>query len=361
MKVCLIAMEIFAWGKYGGFGRSTRMIGRELARRGVEVTAVVPRRADQRAVEELDGIRVLGFEFHQPFAALELFRQADADVYHSQEPSFHTFLAKQAMPDRKHVVTFRDTRDLSDWWIELKYPSLNYAQVLANYLYEDNFLVHRAVRGADACFTASKLLIPRARRKYRLSVDPQFLASPIPFSESIQKSVTPQVCFVARMDRRKRPQIFFELASQFPEIHFIAVGTGRNSDWNSGLRAHYGNLPNLEIRAFENQFEGPEISDLLGQSWILVNTSVREALPTTFIEAAAHGCAILSERDPDGFTSNFGYHVRDGDYAAGLRHLLENDCWRIQGAAGLEYTRSIFNVDRSIQLHIEKYREILER
>ena len=40
MKICLIAMEIFAWGKYGGFGRATRMIGKELAKRGVTVTAV---------------------------------------------------------------------------------------------------------------------------------------------------------------------------------------------------------------------------------------------------------------------------------------------------------------------------------
>jgi len=34
MRVCLISVEIFAWGKYGGFGRATRLIGRELAKRG---------------------------------------------------------------------------------------------------------------------------------------------------------------------------------------------------------------------------------------------------------------------------------------------------------------------------------------
>jgi len=44
MRVCLICVEIFAWGKYGGFGRATRLIGRELAKRGVEVFAVVPRK-----------------------------------------------------------------------------------------------------------------------------------------------------------------------------------------------------------------------------------------------------------------------------------------------------------------------------
>lgn len=62
MRICLISVEIFAWGKYGGFGRATRLIGRELVKRGVEVYAVVPRRNEQRPVEDLDGIRVLGFE-----------------------------------------------------------------------------------------------------------------------------------------------------------------------------------------------------------------------------------------------------------------------------------------------------------
>ena len=359
MKICLISVEIFAWGKYGGFGRSTRMIGRELARRGVEVTAVVPRRADQKPVEVLDGIRVLGFDSRRPFSALKLFREVDADIYHSQEPSFGTYLAKRAMPDRKHVVTFRDTRDLHDWWIEFIYPSLNYGQVLANFFYEDNFLVHNAVRSADRWFTAAKMLIPKARKKYRLAGDPQFLASPIPFAETVQKSERPSVCFVARLDRRKRPHIFFELARQFPEVQFLAIGAGRDTGLERVLKDKYGYLPNLNIRGFVDQFDGTELMDILGKSWVMVNTSAREGLPTTFVEATGHGCAILSEIDPDGFASNFGYHVKDKDFAQGLRYLLEGDRWRGLGNLGKEYVHSVFGVDRSIQLHLDEYRRLL--
>lgn len=359
MKICLISVEIFAWGKNGGFGRSTRMIGRELARRGLQVTAVVPRRADQKPVEMLDGIRVLGFEPRKPFTALELFHQADADIYHSQEPSFGTYLAKKAMPNRKHVVTFRDTRDMHDWWIEMIYPSLNSPQVLANYLYEDNFLVHQAIRKADMRFTAAKILIPKARKKYKLKEDPHFLASPVPFLETVQKSERPLVCFVARLDRRKRPHIFFELASQFPEVDFVAVGAGRNSTWETELRKKYGGLKNLEIRGFVNQFDDTTLAELLSKSWVLVNTSAREGLPTTFVEAAAHGCAILSEINSDDFASNFGYHVTDGDYANGLRLLLNENMWRHKGQLGQQYCRETFNMDTSIQNHINIYEKLL--
>ncbi len=359
MKICLISVEIFAWGKYGGFGRSTRMIGRELARRGVEVTAVVPRRAEQKPVEMLDGIRVLGFDSRQPFSAIKLFREADADIYHSQEPSFATYLAKRAMPHRKHIVTFRDTRDLHDWWIEFVYPSLNYGQVLSNIFYEDNFLVHKAVRSADRWLAAANMLIPKARQKYRLTGDPQFLASPIPFAETIQKSKRPLVCFVARLDRRKRPHIFFDLAHQFPEVQFVAIGAGQDPIWEAELRTRYGSLPNLELHGFVDQFDGTGLSDLLSRSWILVNTSARESLPTTFIEASAHGCAILSEIDPDDFSTNFGYHVSDGDYAAGLHALLEGGKWMEKGRLGQHYCRETFAVEKTIQNHLDIYEGLL--
>jgi glycogen synthase len=73
MKVCFICVEIFAWGKYGGFGRATRIICRELVKRGIEVFAVVPRRKGQKPVEELDGITVLSFPSYFPWSARELY------------------------------------------------------------------------------------------------------------------------------------------------------------------------------------------------------------------------------------------------------------------------------------------------
>ncbi|NWG33047.1 MAG: glycosyltransferase family 4 protein [Chloroflexi bacterium] len=358
MKICLISVEIFAWGKYGGFGRSTRMLGRELVKRGVEVTAVVPRRAGQNPVEDLDGIRVFGFDPRQPFSALPLIRIADADLYHSQEPSFGTYLARRAMPDRKHVVTFRDTRNLRDWWLEFTHPSLNHLQVLSNLVFEDNFFVHSAVRQADAWYAAAHLLIPKARKKYGLPRDPRFLPSPIPFPARVQKSEAPLVCFVGRLDRRKRPQIFFDLAEQFPEIRFEAVGAGRDPVWDGKLKSRYEHLPNLKIRGFVNQFEEDGLSELLGKSWVLVNTSVREGLPTSFIEAAGHGCAILSEMDPDGFASQFGYHAADGDFAKGLRCLLRGDNWRRLASAGMDYARATFSLEASINQHITIYERL---
>jgi len=195
MKICLLSMEIFAWGKHGGYGRATRIIGRELARRGLEVSAVVPRRGEQQPLEVLDGITVLGFPPARPWKAAALLRQCNADIYHSEEPSFTTVVAQNAMPRRKHVVTLRDTRSLGDWVTELRYPSLNRLQVLANKLYEDNALVQRAVRRADRVYCAADFLRAKAARKYRLRSMPELLPTPVPVPPAVTKSERPTICY----------------------------------------------------------------------------------------------------------------------------------------------------------------------
>ena len=355
MRVCLICVEIFAWGKYGGFGRATRIIGRELAKRGVEVTAVVPRRGEQRPVEDLDGIRVLSFKPSNPSSALALFREADADIYHSHEPSLGTYLAMRAMPDRKHIITFRDPRDTRDWRTEFLLPSLSYAQVIANWIYEDNFLVRRAVHRADGWFGASNLVVSKARAKYGLAADPEFLPTPVEVPDKIDKAPLPTVSFVSRWDKRKRPEIFFELARSFPDVHFLAAGKSRNADYEQTLRTTYSGLPNLEMLGFIDQFNSDQLSKLLEKSWILVNTAAREGLPNAFIEAAAHGCAILSAVNPDEFASRFGYHAQDDDFAKGLQTLLNENRWQQLAMQGYQYARECFALDKAIGRHLAIY------
>ena len=357
MKICLICVEIFAWGKYGGFGRATRLIGRELVKKGFEVTAIVPLRKGQKKVEILDGIRVLGFAPGNPIQMIQLYKNTEADVYHSQEPSFGSFLAQVFHPDKHHFITCRDTHLFSDWITEFRLPSLNKLQVLSNWLYEDNFLVHQAVRKARKCFVAANLLSDRVQKKYHLNYKPAFLPTPVQIPDHIEKEMTPTVCFVSRLDRRKQPEKFLDLAIQFPHVQFLAAGYSRDPKWEEQLRQKYQSLPNLHFTGFINQFEGDTLSALLSKSWILVNTAAREGLPNSFIEAAAHQCAILSAVDPDGFASQFGYHVTDDDFGKGLSFLLEDDRWKTYANKGYQYVQTFFGLENSIQQHIRIYQE----
>ena len=359
MHVCLVAVEMFAWGKYGGFGRATRTIGRELVKRGITVSAIVPRRAEQTPIANLDGIQVHGLTLPELLGGGSAYERFAVDIFHSQEPSFGTYLAAHAQPEARHIVTFRDTRDAADWRTERGLPSMNVLQVVANRLYEDNWLVHRAVRRADRCCVAARMLAARARAKYSLAHEPEFLPTPVFVPERVEKDPVPTVCFVARWDRRKRPELFFELARMFPRVRFLAAGKSRDPSYEKTLRNQYGKLANVEMLGFIDQFRGPELSQLLGRSWILVNTAAREGLPNAFVEAVAHGCAILSAVDPDEFASRFGHHARDDNFVRGLTSLLEGNRWRQLGEAGRDYVRQVFALKPAIDRHIEIYTELL--
>ncbi len=359
MKICLISLEIFSWGKYGGFGRATRIIGRELVKRGHKIYAVVPQRQGQRRIEELDGMTVLAYPQFNPFYALKLFRKCNADIYHSEEPSFTTYLAQKSMPHKKHVITFRDVRLLEDWLIEFKHPSRKKIQVISNYIYENNLLVSHAIHKADSLHTAAECLISKARQKYHLTREIHLLPTPVFVPQHIQKSTKPTVCFIGRWDRVKRPEIFLELAKHFPEIQFIAVGKSQNSNWDNELRGKYLNTPNIELPGLIDQFTSDELSNILQKSWILINTSAKEGLPNSFLEASAHKCAILSAINPDNFTSRGGYIVTDQDYVNGLKNLLINDKWKILGEKGCKFVNATFEIQKAIDAHIKIYQRLL--
>ncbi len=209
MKICFLCTEIFEWGKYGGFGRATRIIGRELVKRGIEIFAVIPRRNGQKEFEVLDGINVLGFPKKNPFHALKLFKMCNADIYHSEEPSFITYLAIKEMPHKMHLVTSRDPKLFSDWFREFTHPSYNKLQVLSNYLFENNILVKNSVQKADKVFSAADFLKKKAIKKYSLNGSIEFLPTPIKIpSGQITKAEIPTVCFLARWDKRKKPELF---------------------------------------------------------------------------------------------------------------------------------------------------------
>lgn len=361
MKICFICTEIFAWGKFGGFGRVTRTLGGELVKCGFEVFAVVPRRQNQNEIEILDGIKVLSFPSHNPFFAKRLFKVCDAHIYHSEEPSFLTYLAANAMPEKIHLVTSRDPRNFKDWMKEMIYPSKNIFQVFANYFFENNPLVTKAVRRANKVFCTAKYLEEKVKAKYKLKKEVEFLPTPILVpTRRLIKSDTPQVCFVSRLDRRKRPEIFFQLAESFPNVKFIIAGESRDKSFQEYLFNKYSHLKNLEIRGFIDQFSNSELKTIFEQSWILINTSVREGLPNSILEAMAHKCAILSSVNSENVASRFGFYVKDDDFKTGLHILLENNKWKTLGEIGQKYVIENYEFSKAIDTHIQVYETLIK-
>lgn len=357
LRVCILASQYFAWGKYGGFGSMARKLAESLAGAGHEVSVLVPRRAGQPAAEVVNGVKVESFA---PFAAREvvgLLRRSSADVFHSQDPTVLTWLAQKIHPRRAHLVTCRDPRDLRDWRIEFALASARRRWLTPfNYLTESAFLARLGVRGADAVYCPAEFLRTKVQRLFRPRQAAHYLPNLIDVpAASPRKSEQPTFVFLARFDRRKRPEKFLALAERFPEHRFVAAGAGEDPEYDADLRRRFGHLKNLELPGFVDRFaEGDRLASLLGEAWALVSTAAREGLPLSFLEAAAQSCALVSGVDPDGFASRFGVHVRDDDYAAGLEALLSDDPLG-KGMAARAHVQATCETSIALAAHIAEY------
>ncbi len=353
LSVCLVATELFGWGRYGGFGASTRMIGEGLAERGVEVSVVVPRGEGQRPVEHVEGMTIRSFPLRSYPLTGGIYRLCDSDVFHSEEPSWGTLKAQEAMPGRKHVVTCQNPKMDEDWRRVYGYYPLR--RRLYNALMEGR--VRQGVRMADAVYCQAYSTISKAKQIYGLPRNPGFLPNPVKIPAlPPRKASEPTVCFLGRFDAEKRPECFFDLAKEFTDIKFVALGKAHDERLDRRLRESYGGIGNLSLPGF---VLGKEKEDILDEAWVLVNTSVSECLPVSFLEASAHRCAILSFHNPDGFASSFGFHADEGSLGAGLRWLLDDDRWRRMGEEGYRYVSEIHELRRVIDLHIREYEKIL--
>lgn len=334
----------------------SRKLAEALVGAGIQASVIVPRRSRQQPLEMIRGVEVKSF---RPFAvreAMELIRESPADIFHSQDPTLLTYLAQRLHPRRVHLITCRDPRDWKDWLLEFAYATPR-RQLLTplHYLTESGFLVGQAIRRAHGVFSPAHFLRAKVQRMYRLPALPEFLPNLIDVPESVpQKSETPTFTFLARWDKRKRPETFLALAGQFPQYHFIAVGQGSavaEAEYDCRLRERYGGIPNLELPGFVNRFEEPErLTGILSRTWGLISTAVREGLPLSFLEAAAQGCAVVSAVNPDGFATRFGAPVRDGDFARALRAFMQQSPLE-KGREAHRWVKDVYATSKALAAH----------
>lgn len=358
--VCILTSQYFDWGIYGGFGSMSRKLAESLVLSGYRVTVIVPGRQGQPPVETICGVDIHSFSPRNVLEACRIIRASRADIFHSQDPTVLTYLAQRLHPRRTHLVTSRDPREWHDWWIEFLYATpMRRLLTPLNYFTESGLFVRQAVRRANRVFCPAHFLKEKVKRLYGLSTLPTLLPNLIDVPPVLpQKGARPTMTFVARWDKRKRPWIFLELAKQFPDYRFVAVGQGSasaESGFDAELRRRFQDVPNLEMPGLINRFREPErMQQILSDTWIFVSTAVREGLPLTFLEAAAYGCPIISRVDPDQFATKFGRQVHDDDYAAAIRSLLSDGPLE-KGRAAYEYVRDIYETSKALAAHRQQY------
>ncbi|MBF0370685.1 MAG: glycosyltransferase family 4 protein [Magnetococcales bacterium] len=368
MRICLIVNQIAAWGKIGGFGVNARRLGRGLVAQGVEVHVVVPQRAGQDRLETLDGMTIHGQSSREVFFGRKIYRQIDADIYHLCEPNIAGFNAQRACPDKIHLVTSMNPRNHEVWRTELASAVWSRKiKIPFQWAYEDSPPVRRAIKKAHGVYAEAEFLRDVAQDFYRLAQRPGLLPKPVPIPEGpFQKSERPLCVFLGRFDGAKRPERFFQLVSQLPEVDFIAIGRSHEASHQKHLEERYFHLPNLTVSGdFIDQFQDNTLDNILARAWILVHTGPREGLATSFQEASAREMAILAYVNPGNYVRRFGKVVPDDGgtdtMAAALQSLIHSGGWRKMGKQGRAWNLANHSVQHSVEEHMKVYRGHLEQ
>ncbi|PJG85669.1 glycosyltransferase family 4 protein [Conservatibacter flavescens] len=363
IKVGLIIDEYFggAGTAFGGYGfLARRYIAKYLPNEHIQVDVLLGKSKSHYALEHhiIDNIDVYRLPRRKWFAKRWLKKQ-NYDIYLSIELAYRYILELDI--DKKLIFWIQDPRPMYEWdeinTVTLFPETSYYNQKLYDFIHKI-YLENRI-----KFITQGFFLNQKAKDLYKLADETEitYLPNPVDIDYNFDLMTHKKenmIIFLGRIESVKRGWLFCEIAKKMPEYQFYMLGqTFREADKNSVIMAPYinGNIPNLH---FPGHVDGIEKENFLKNAKILVNTSIHEALPISFLEALAYGTLLVSNRNPENLTSTFGIHVGDvlGDgfdkvelYVNAIRHLMENDEHRLAlGKQAIEYVKSVHNVEKCI-------------
>ncbi len=275
------------------------------------------------------------------------------------------------------IVWIRDPRDRAEWLKiggvaeELTFRGIRTAEELAELADEKRESIHRLLALQRSCprkivfATKARSLVPLARRAYGMpGLDPHWLPTPIeiPEIDPAEGSTRPSLLYLGRLDPVKRPWIAFELARRRPEIDVVIAGGASVPGAFDHWRRKYADVPNLK---FLGHIDGSDKDHQLRKCWGLLNTSIHEAEPVSFLEAFAYGKCVLSCQDTDRKVADYGYYAGEvlGDgsdeknldqFDSQIERLLSHPVERREkGSLGREYVK--------VHHTFANFRELLSR
>jgi len=145
------------------------------------------------------------------------------------------------------------------------------------------------------------------------------------------KPVTPVVSWVANIKRLKQPEIFLDLARALEgsPAEFVIAGRPDAGPYQKRIERLARRSSNVRCTGELSQ---DETQKLMASSSILVNTSLTEGLPNTFVEAWMRETPVVSLNvDPDNILRDQGIGFRSGTFrqlVEDTRFLLDHEAER---------------------------------
>ncbi|HVV74125.1 MAG TPA: glycosyltransferase family 4 protein [Verrucomicrobiae bacterium] len=304
----------------------------------------------QRWLDEQAYDLFLSIEMTEPsFKIIRDFRSSTPLLYWIQDPRD----LKMYQPRAKSVNRLRD----SDW----------------AYIKDVSLWMQDMVRDNRVSFISQgESLTKIARDMYNFpdTVVVHDLPNPVEIDFDYKYNTPPKenkIIFLGRLEAQKRVWMVCEIAKLMPEFDFYilgATGKGRNEAGNARSLEEYRNpdgTSKIKNLHFTGHVDGEAKNNHIKTAKILLNTSIWEGIPVSWLEALSYGTVVVSSFERDDIVSRFGTFVGEvmGDgtdpeslqrFVKAISYWMTNDEKRNETAQkGIEFTRARHSVPAFIQ------------
>ena len=351
-KICFVALNGYPVLKgganfMGGAELQQSYLGAELASRGHQVSFITMDHG-QGAEEKIGNVRAIasfipkegipGLRFFWPrlYKVWKALANSDADIFYVRCAGY--LLAVVVFFARKHhkkvVYCCANDPEFDPKKIEL-------------HNFRDKWMFYWGLRRCDAVVVQNNL----QKRLLKENFNREGVVIPNGFPSSEEPASPENILWVASFKKFKRPEIFVELAKIFPQENFVMVGgsVSSNKEAYESLKKESQKVPNLR---FCGHMPLSDAEKEFSMAKALINTSIHEGFPNTFLQAWRKGVPVLSFVDPDNLiqSNQLGYVATDMDDMKGKMNQLLRDSSLMS-----QNIRSYFEANLTISAVVDSY------
>lgn len=360
IKIAMIINEFFGGAQtgYGGYGFLARkLIAKHIPNKNIQIDVLIGKSDSYFSASKIKVDDVYLYRLpRKKFFAKRWMKAQKYDAYLSIELT------------AKYPLECADNSKKLIFWIQDPRPKYEWDEIATMTLMpEPNYfdqkiydLVNKWYRNNSISFISqAKSLNQKAIDLYNLKQDVsiKYLPNPIEINHDFNLDEHPKknmIIFLGRLEDVKRGWLFCEIAKKMPQYEFHVLGKANvNKTEDENFLAKYYTIPNLHFAGF---VDGEKKEQYLKDAKILVNTSIHEALPVSFLEALAYGTLLVSNRNPDELTSKFGVWTGEvlGDgfdkvdlFVDAIEHIMSHEDKRQELATkAIEYIKEIHSIDK---------------
>lgn len=366
IRAALLIDEFFggfgtAFGGYGFLAR--KYIAKYVPCEQIEMDVILRRGKKYFSVQSatVDGVTLYKTP-RIPWCTSRWLEKQDYDIYLSVDMTGHSakIFDLERNLGKKLILWIQDPRPKSAW--ENTIATMSSIQDPCFYTERVPRLVHRAIAEKRLILISQgHSLNPLAQELFELETMPPVRYFPNPvdidfdFDLSAQKKEN-NIIFLGRLEAQKRVWLVCEVAKRMPQYDFYIIGDFfRYREENERMLKKYmgGGIPNLH---FVGHKDAEEKRELIKRSKVLLNTSIWEGIPISWLEALACGTVLVSncnnERLPERFGAWTGDVLGDGfdqvdRYIPHLEKLMEDDALRNRIAReAISYVREHHGIEK---------------